>query len=96
MLILGSVGELPHGHAAADTGLHQPHAAQVFPSGTVSEDDATCPVCVLQRLSSQAATASFSSLEKPDPTGSIAPSPSPRVADCVSGSGSPRGPPPSA
>ena len=97
-LILGSLPQLPHGHPEADSSVRKA-AAPLEPtlSGSVAlEEDAGCPLCVLQRLLSQTLASSSNALEKPAVAGTFTLAATPSPADRVPWSGSPRGPPPSA
>ena len=97
VLALGSVGELPHEHI--DAGIHGEVRAEVEHSRlspVVSADDFFCPVCVLQRLLSQSESSGPAALEKPSASGTIAGVLESPVADYLSVTSSPRGPPPGA
>ena len=96
VLLLGSVGELPHRHGAAEPSIPawsapvELHSA----SSAVWHDATTCPVCVLQRLLSQAQAAGVNSLERPGQTGVVIGSQALQAGVRVACPGSPRGPPP--
>lgn len=95
-LLVGSLGELPHGHAAPETAI-QPSLALTGAhpaTATALKDDATCPVCVLQRLLRQAQATGVTALERPGATGVVVVSPALRAGVGAVCSGSPRGPPP--
>ncbi len=98
VLFLGTVGELPHGHAEAEISSRSALApVELHRSGPAAvEDDAPCAVCVLQRLLSQARAASPNAFQEPGATATLVRPPALDVAECVLCSGSPRGPPLSA
>lgn len=95
VLLLGSVGQLPHRHGAAEPSIPGWSAPEELHAAlpTVSRDEATCPVCVLQRLLSQAQAAGVNALERPGENGVLVASPALQAGVRVACSGSPRGPP---
>lgn len=97
VMLLGSLLQLPHQHAMAETlGRSAPAQDELRRPQPAAADEADCPVCVLQRLLSQAQAIGSNALESPGATGMIAGPPVPPVFESVPRPGSPRGPPPSA